>query len=226
MKYLIEDIKDYWHDFKESKFFIILPIVIFIISILMAVNCYFTYNKRVEAINHAKSEVSKLDKKIEKMNEKIDFEKKNEKTLYSAKDMGDQVSFYQTKLLQITDPNGFDYKEFLDENDVKKYVKGDSYYKSWFNLDDREASDTDDTMWKFKTTGKYLSDSFNCLWVYENNKEVVALAKGVYNDKDKSFSDIKIEVLDIGKDKFNKDLNTEINKNLEEIVKKGEKNEK
>lgn len=225
MRYLIEDIKDYWRDFKESKFFIILPIVIFIISILMIVNCYLTYNKRVQTINHAKSEVSKLDKKIENMNEKIEFEKKNEKILYSAKDIGDQVSFYQTKLLQITDPNGFDYKEFLDENDIKKYVKGDSYYKSWLNLNNSEISDTE-TMWKFKTTGKYLSDSFNCLWVYENNKEIIALAKGIYNDKDKSFSDIKIEILDSGKDKFNKDLNTEINKNLEEIVKGGEKDEK
>lgn len=225
MRYLIEDIKDYWRDFKESKFFIILPILIFIISILMIVNCYFTYNKRVQTINYAKSEVSKLDKKIENMNEKIEFEKKNEKTLYSAKDIGDQVSFYQTRLLQITDPNGFDYKEFLDGNDVKKYVKGDSYYKSWLNLNNSEVSDTE-TMWKFKTAGKYLSDSFNCLWVYENNKEIIALAKGIYHDKDKSFSDIKIEILDSGKDKFNKDLNTEINKNLEEIVKGGEKDEK
>lgn len=211
LKYLKDDILYYWGEFYDSKFFIILPIILLISSLLFILSSYMTYSNRVETVNKNTRQISEINEDIKKLNK---IEKDKEESVvktYQASSFGNSIADYQNNLLAITDTDAVDYKNLLNNTAISKIHKDKNFFKkAWFSA----GTGLSDVNWIFQSNFVTDKDEFTSVWTLGSKNEVYACVFAKYNGETNTFSNPKLIITKEGSLNFDEELNGRVNERL------------
>lgn len=211
LKYLKDDILYYWGEFYDSKFFISLPIILLISSLLFILSSYLSYNNRVNTISENNKTIQEINKDIEDLNK---IEKDKEKSVvktYQASSFGNNIAEYQNRLLEITDVDSVDYKELVNDNAISKILRDKTFFKKvWFSSKDQQI----DSKWIFQSNFVTDKNEFTSVWTLGSKNDVYACVFADYNGETNTFSNPKFIITKEGSLFFNEEFNSSINERL------------
>lgn len=211
LEYLKDDILYYWGEFYDSKFFISLPIILLISSLLFALSSYTAYVNRVETVDKNTRLISDLNEDIEKLNKIEKDKEENVVKTYQASSFGNSIADYQNKLLDVSDTEAVDYKTLKEDSTISKIHKDKNFFKkAWFSTKEGMA----DVDWKFQSNFVTDKDEFTSVWTLGSKNNIYACVFAKYNGENNSFTNPEFVVTKEGALLFDEELNSRVNKGL------------